>query len=567
MFSPSLVSMMLHSVWSDLAQDLPMRRFQYSKDVADDIWRTVQRYGQPEAGVPKLPVLGRTRSSAIFEALGGDLFITKFMEGDGYFFYGRVGVDRLARTYLDRHELPSEEEYLDLGTPVLSLAAVGSTSTSTFESDCDAWLRAAAASGAQKTIRVALIDQGKRALNQTPNDFGGNLQHLETKDIEMSDHALAVLWALLGRLRAHGILDQVELLCALVKEPGPQVGRKCFEHASAVELAHAADLVQQQMAGVAMPIVTNVSMGTHCGPHNGQSPLEDFLRATGAVASERFLVVAAGNDGLRGIAAKRELEDGVREYIRLATGSVGCGELLIEFWWRDDSGNGLAVGVTLTDLQGTPVCPTIDIDSGLAGSTLSAVGSIGGVICSSLYHARTHQDMNCIAFALSTRAAGALADLHLDIALECKSDVVVNTWVVVSADRGTAFVSGTSEGSVTIPATEEAALSVAGGEKSGQPWAHSSRGPTAHYDAPGTSSGRTTGPYLTHRAQLGRAGLQGTSFAAPLVSADVVQVLVGGWRPTSSTTTEDVAKQVLLANGISPSPIRSPRTGYGVIPK
>ena len=49
-----------------------------------------------------------------------------------------------------------------------------------------------------------------------------------------------------------------------------------------------------------------MSLGTHVGPHNGNSALEEYIAKKLIRPRDRFLVAAAGNYGGTGVSAKRE---------------------------------------------------------------------------------------------------------------------------------------------------------------------------------------------------------------------------------------------------------------------
>jgi hypothetical protein len=77
-----------------------------------------------------------------------------------------------------------------------------------------------------------------------------------------------------------------------------------------------------------------VAPGSHVGPHNGDSPLEEFLARVGPAGVDTFFHVSAGNDGLTGVAAHRELAANIPEFLKVRTGPNDalptCKELLVE---------------------------------------------------------------------------------------------------------------------------------------------------------------------------------------------------------------------------------------------
>ena len=128
----------------------------------------------------------------------------------------------------------------------------------------------------------------------------------------MSDHAERVLSVLLERLQKKSVLNDTALTCALVRPPSAfiKTGLPCFDQACATEMLTAVKALDTYLATDNLHTCINMSLGTHVGPHNGESPLEDYIaktltKTTGS-GKKRFLVVAAGNEGGTGWSAKCE---------------------------------------------------------------------------------------------------------------------------------------------------------------------------------------------------------------------------------------------------------------------
>lgn len=331
---------------------------------------------------------------------------------------------------------------------------------------------------------------------------------------------------LLDRLDLKGILPDTAVSCALVPPPSAWVvqGSDAFRQACGPELLRAVDDLANLMANDAYPSVVNMSVGTHVGPHNGGSPLEEAVAARLLVPGHRFVLAAAGNDGGRGLAARRRLRPGDQEYLTIRTGPR-CKDLLVEFWWREAAGAlaHLTVSAELEELKtGAPRSPAgrLAIGPGTLGTlTTTPAGTPQGSSCHSLFQARCRNDMSCIALALTS--ANPLPPLEIAIALESSIDVVVNAWIVLAeTDPQTAFVEGGQEGSVCVPASDPILLSVAGVEDTGKFWRGSSRGPAAAYNVGGPHE---QVPLMAHRARYGQTA--GTSFASPRAAADAAVAL------------------------------------------
>jgi hypothetical protein len=489
--------------------------------------------------------------------LGPYIQIDQFPGRSGRFFWGRVPVDRLVSYLESRYDVSSEEEFLDLGTPLREDA-----DTSTIAQRCEDLM--AKTNPQSANVCVAVIDRGQHALNATPHDFNGKLAHALTADVRISPHAMQVLSVLLERLDSYGILPETEIVCALVKEQASPINRQtpskqqCFDQANAVEMLDALKKLRPLLAARGLPVALNMSLGTHVGPHNGESPLEDYIHQLALASPDQYFHVSVGNDGMTGIASRRELTAGIREYLKVRTGPNQPGEILIEFWWREPLKGSLSIGVTVASATGKPLTSSPRINSTPAGSTLATnLPGFNNIVCESLFHARCYNDISCIALALSTKKPPGLPILDLEFTLDCPADVVVNAWITVSKDRLSAFIEGNNEGTVRVPATDPEVLSVAGIESKGQPWSGSSRGPTGVYPGGGPAQS-STAPYIAFLAR--HRGQPGTSFASPRACAETANIIRDGKR---RLIMDLVYKMLNIPS--SSSPTWNPRTGFGDI--
>jgi len=271
------------------------------------------------------------------------------------------------------------------------------------------------------------------------------------------------------------------------------------------------------------PAAINLSLGTHVGPHNGKSPLEEFIADKMIKQGDRFLVAAAGNDGGKGQSAKRVISANEREFLTIHTGAR-CKDLLVEFWWDASNGLDLAIEANIFEVLaagGSAHRSAVNIDSSGAGTlTTIPAGLPRQMTMYSLFSGQCHGNLSCISFALSTsRQPPPL--LQLVFGLESSADVIVNAWIVVSeSDPQTAFVEGGPDGTVMVPASDPAVLSVAGAVATGQMWEGSSRGPAAQYQAVRVTQ---SSPLMAHLATLG--GEFGTSYASPRACADAAAAM------------------------------------------
>lgn len=555
MFSPALISAMLHRLdWGNEKGVERKMRFPSQQDFAGEFHGLIRQRGL--ADWPRLPIVGRaTFPISYTHWFDGSVSVDD--DSPTAFFWGRVPIDRLAEFFQEFRSTPAGRLYVDLGTP---LRTAGSGSS--FDQDCATYL-AASAQG-QPKVGVAIVDLGDEAKGSVPDDYKGKLHHAVTTDIKLSEHAEKVLSALLLRLdsRRPKVLPDTKVSCALVRKPAAMVSanKGPLDQVNATEMLDAVKALNGLLAADKVPTVVNMSLGTHVGPHNGASPLEEYLSSRVFQANERFLVVSAGNDGGKGVAAKRVLAKDDREFLRLRTGAR-CQELLVEFWWDDAQQGTMEVEASIEQplsTGGRKHLGTVTITPGTAGVLSTApAGLPSGMLTQSLFSAKCLNNLTCIAFALSSTAAQPLPELDIRFSLESSLGVIVNAWIVVAEpDPQTAFLEGGQEGTIMVPASDGSVVSVAGTEAGGQVWQGSSRGPAAQYVV-GTTG--VTSPLLAHL--VAHKGDSGTSFSSPRACADMAAVLVDSKRRANCSDALDL---VCETYGLKRSslPTWSPRIGY-----
>ena len=556
MFSPSLISMMLHSTRFGPSSDFWRAHYEKWDQFALEFGQLIQRIGTPKRW-PEVPVVASTdRSAGYLKEWFADYFQTGEVPGSpGSFFWGRIPVNQLVRYFSQRWSVEATSEYLDLGAPLTEEAG-----GQIVHQECAKFM--AKVGTATQKVGVAFIDRGISQVGASPDTFGGKLDHVVTADVLMGDHSLKVLHVLLERLNHKGVLPYTAIACGLVTPPRSPIGLRCFQHANSVEMLKVAKAVNTHLSSWAPhPAVVTMSLGTHVGPHDGGSPLEDYLGRMITSGNQRFGFVAAGNDGRKGIYAKCSLSANIRDYLTIKTGPNGCKELLVELWWREDPGASVTADVDIVDPMGRAVVPS----TGLRISSSTATKNLGPAkptslpipVFQSLIDSRCAGNMSCIAFALSTGTERELASLTITIGLECPTDVAVNGWIVVSDDKGTAFVGGGTGGTLCVPGTSPELVCVAGVDRWGNPWPDSSRGPPCDYGGQAPEV-----PQLAHYAEDMLTGDWGTSYASPRACADAAEILAN----VSSSRCDTVDK---LLDELIPNPPRTwknSRVGFGAIP-
>lgn len=553
MFSPSLISMMLHSLGPNSRTLLaPSEKPSSTYKKIDDVATSLQKISEVEW--PKLPVVGWTRRDKSELQKYFQSFVVIAPRQDESYFWGRIPLDSLLDFFVRFCNEPPDDEYIDLGTPVREAG-----SGSQYDQQCRNLLPHAAKTAAYAKVGAAIVDMGKDSTN-SPDDYGGILRHVVATRIEMSDHAEQVLSVLLERLQSKGVLPYTTISCALVKPPVKQIGigRSCFEQAGTAEILDAINALEPQLDADGLPVAINMSLGTHVGPHNGESPFEGYIAST-IVATDRFVVVAAGNEGGTGHVAKCSLVANEEDLLSVHTGQF-CEELLIEFWWDDLQTADLSIKADIWETRPGNArvnLGTYMIDSSFAATLSTIPVGLGPHIgTQSLFSAKCRNNFSCVAFAISSaQPTVALPQLQIRFTLKARRDIVVNAWIVVAEPNPmTTFVAGEQDGTIMVPASDPSTLSVAGLRNSGQMWEGSSRGPAAQYH-PATVV--RASPLMAHLANLGADF--GTSYASPRACADATATLADSNKRVKCIDAESLLTQTY---GLSTLSHWNPRSGY-----
>lgn len=459
-----------------------------------------------------------------------------YSEGAGGFIWGRFRLDHLMWHFVAGGSSTSiEREYLDLGTPVRAISTAGGILSGPSPT-CN-HLLARTPDCANATVSAAIVDLGQAATNASwPEDFGHKLRHVPySAPVDLSPHAESVLEVLLDRLdntRAPAggpsMLDITTVSMALVLNPTAnqvRASKGCFDQHCAPEMLTAIQNMVTLLDTDKLPAVVNLSLGTHVGPHNGDSPLERYVSKTVFRPCERFLFAAAGNEGGKGISSRLELERGKADFMTLRV-DAACTDLLVEFWWDDGAAPDVRIGA-VTEGSGFSTS-RVSIGGGIAGVTKLLAPAYSGqrppVAFLSLLESRAHGNMGCIAFAMTRPAPGVALKISFDVEA-VRQDAVVHAWIVIGDPAmETHFTQGGPAGTVTAPASDPTIVSVAGYDKAlNQMWRHSSRGPSSEYiPRVGTESPRMA--HLVESVGYGTAA-EGTSFASPRAAADATRSL------------------------------------------
>jgi hypothetical protein len=539
MFSPSLTTAIVHA--ADDHERLPEAL------ASQNIFaRLAKEHGSEK----RIAVVGQTSKGKGVE-LGGLKYAHSrddSGESDSNFFWGTVPVDELVRHGVQAAEIDASEQFLDLAAPFEPTNS--GVSNTAVEQRCRQLL-ARTASIASARCFIGLVDLGVPCSAAGQEDFGGALTHA-TGGLDFHPHALQVLRTLLEHLEHRGILSSVHIVCSLCALADERDGLRVFEHGSAPQMLTALTHLKSFLLQYERPAAINLSMGSHVGPHNGHSPLEEYV--AGRWDPMRILHVSAGNDGLRGIHAVRDLRGGRISNLVLQTGHVGDEFLLTEFWWKDQCGH-VELDVDVLDENGVAIFQNpVSVDSRMYQTILAPYGEQDPRL--TLVAAKCRADMNCIAFGIRKSSHSNLANLQLRFKLRSDDHAAVHAWIACANDKRTAFIGSTPHSSLRVPATARHAVGVAGAIDNRQGWEESSIGVDREDRACHFYWQDTVAPVLAHRVDC-VDGRPGTSYASPRACADTAELLLRGVRPAG---VEDLVREFSLGQGGW-----NPHTGFGIV--
>lgn len=573
MFSPSLIAIMFQAAAGGPTPEELARRPQPGAPAASpQVFKTLADAGRAVQALasrfsldrmPRLPVSARSTMA--------DDYVLKFFFPNcrrgsrtaiADHFWGRVPLNQLAIALAEFGERDADTEFIDLGT-TLEFAA----STETARDVCDRLIPTAHHMGGRGTpkVRTAVVDLGVDSPGRTPDDFSGYLEHAITANVDFDPHAIEVLSALVERLDFHGVIADIALYCSLVKPPTAFIGPGVFKHAGVVEMQDALDDLDKVFSGTtpALPIVVNLSMGTHVGPHNGLSPIEEFLDKMIDPSAHHYAFCSSGNDGATELAAATTVPAGRSRRLVVETAVKATAELLVEFWYDPPLAAVVDVEIELHDATGK-LGPPLLLKHRSGSIGMVARGPFAGFSCESLFHAKCAGSLTCAAFALTSNAA-ILPHLRIECEINSSHELPVKAWVVESTGSSAHFVTGGGAPTVRAPATAGNVIGVGGVDGGGIAWARTSPGPAGYYGLTGAAPER---PVMAHLVELHRGGVTtaGTSFASPRACADAAAVLADAARSARVAVLRDLVDEIFSINThVHRNGAWDPSTGYGAV--
>ncbi len=224
------------------------------------------------------------------------------------------------------------------------------------------------------------------------------------------------------------------------------------------DVVRGAAFLYDRAAAMKEPVVVNISLGTDFGPHDGTMSFETELAANlGASLPGQAMVVAAGNSG-------SVSETPIHQTVHVIDGQdadvsipspLGAHQGSVDVWITFRDGAALSVGFKGAD--GTtldPVAPGQELGASAGGYTVGVVN--GSSIAGSQVPAGSNSAV------LVWTGAFPAGDYSVTLRGTGTADLYIQTGgdVAMGAAGGMTFAEGVREGTINLPATHPAILSV-----------------------------------------------------------------------------------------------------------
>jgi subtilisin family serine protease len=310
------------------------------------------------------------------------------------------------------------------------------------------------------------------------------------------------------------------------------------------------------------PIVINISMGNHLGPHDGTSYLELYLDKLILEKSGRSIVKSAGNDGIKSIHAEGIVKQNDIVTISFHVTSNNVNDDIISIWYNMNDELEISISSPVDkDIPGISLgnSQSFELENGNIAEIVHQKGS-------------PDQSVNGCVINLKRGESQTIQEGNWSINIRGKNIIngQFDMWIEKINNSQPYFfgISNANQKCISIPGTSHHIISVGNYETGNSININSSIGPTRDnrikpdISAPGTEIFSTASSQF-YKESTKYVSLSGTSMAAPTVTGIIALML--DLKPSLTNT---MIKEILVTStrkNFSTDKIPNNIWGYGQI--